>query len=221
MEFDQPIPDPIHQPVVPSPPPLTWPTCCHRVGGPPDYAPLMDRQMEWSPIQPGASGGSSSWALQLVCFTCSWTFRVEDVPPLPEMSCPRWQLDRWSSPGRDDRGRRVCNWSQFQIHHSKIGSGVDHCAACPLNGWDARNLSRSGKGTQSWLFCPLISFGMLKVETTLNIPAYPTGLRAPEPECQRPSAGTVLSCPHPLHNESMDLHAGCRDRHHTIRNNGC
>ena len=87
VEFDQPIPDTIHQPVGPSPPPLTWPTCCHRVGGPPDYAPLMDRQMEWSPIQPGASGGgSSSWAFQLMCFTCSWTFRVEDVPPLPEMS---------------------------------------------------------------------------------------------------------------------------------------
>ena len=93
MEFDHPIPDPIHQPVVPPPPPLIWPMCCHRVGGPPDYAPLMDREMEWSPIQPGASGGSSSWAFQLVCFTCSWTFRVEDVPPLPKMSCPRWQLD--------------------------------------------------------------------------------------------------------------------------------
>ena len=47
-------------------------------------------------------------------------------------------------------------------------------------GWDARTLSRPGEGTQSWLFCRLISLGML-----LNILAYTTGPRAPVPKCQR------------------------------------
>ena len=64
VEFDQPIPDPIHQPVVP-PPPRIWPVCWRRVGGPPDNAPLEDRRMEWSPVQPGASGGSSPWTFDL------------------------------------------------------------------------------------------------------------------------------------------------------------
>ena len=55
----------------------------------------------------------------------------------------------------------------------------------PLYGWDARTLSGPGEGTQYWLLCPLISLGMLQVGTTLNIPAYTTGRRAPAPECQR------------------------------------
>ena len=55
------------------------------------------------------------------------------------------------------------------------------CGMSPLYGWDARTLSRPGEGTQSWLFCPLISLGMLQVETTLNVPAYTTGPRAPVP----------------------------------------
>ena len=93
VEFDQPIPDPIHQPVVPPPPRSIWPVCCRRVGGPPDYSPLENRRMEWSPVQPGASGGSSPWTFQWVCLTCSRTFRVEDVPPLPDLSCPRCQID--------------------------------------------------------------------------------------------------------------------------------
>ena len=93
VEFDQPIPDPILQPVVPPPPPLIWSVCCRRMGGRPDYSPLENRRMEWSPIQPGASGGSSPWAFQWLCLTCSRTLLVEDVSPLPDLSCPRCQVD--------------------------------------------------------------------------------------------------------------------------------
>ena len=91
-QFDQPIPDPTHQPVVP-PPPLIWPLCCRRLGTPPDFALLEDRRMEWSPIQPDASGSSASWTFQWLCLKCSRTFSVDDVPPLAEAT------ECWSSPG--------------------------------------------------------------------------------------------------------------------------
>ena len=90
IQFDQPIPDPIHQPMVPVPP-MIWPLCCPRVGGPPDFALLEDRRMEWSPIQPDASGSSAPWTFQWVCLTCSRTFNVNDVPPMPEATCPGCQ----------------------------------------------------------------------------------------------------------------------------------
>ena len=203
VEFDQPIPDPIHQPVVPPPPPLIWPVCCRRVGGPPDYSPLEDRWMEWSPIQPGASGGSSPWTFQWVCLTCSRTLLVEDVPPLPDLSCPRCQVDSGAVLDVTTGDvRRVCLSCNCVVTapdppQEDWFSCGPLCGMAPLYGWDARTLSRLGEGTQSWLFCPLISLGMLQVETTLNIPAYTTGPRAPVPECQRQywsrNAGELIS----------------------------
>ena len=190
VEFDQPIPDPIHQPVVPPPPRSIWPVCCRRVG-PPDYSPLEDRRMEWSPVQPGASGGSSPWTFQWVCLTCSRPFGVEDVPPLPDLSCPLCQIDSGVVLEMATRDvRRVCISCNCLVtvpdppQEDRFSCGP-LCGMSPLYGWDARTLSRPGEGTQSWLFCPLISLGMLQLETTLNILAYTTGPRAPVPECQR------------------------------------
>ena len=43
--------------------------------------------MEWS----DTSGGSEPWTFQWVCLTCSRTFNVDDVPPMPEATCPGCQ----------------------------------------------------------------------------------------------------------------------------------
>ena len=73
-------------------PPMIWPLCCTQVGGPPDFALLEDQRMEWSPIQPDAS----IWKFCAVdipvgCLTFSRTFNVDDVPPMPEATCPGCQ----------------------------------------------------------------------------------------------------------------------------------
>ena len=50
----------------PSPP--IYPLCCTRVGGPPEFEPLDDRRMEWSPLHPSRvcrSCGASTSLLDL------------------------------------------------------------------------------------------------------------------------------------------------------------
>ena len=54
---------------MPHPPPV-FPLCCAHNCGPPDFEPMDDRRMEWSPIHPSAQGSSSAWVLQWVCRSC-------------------------------------------------------------------------------------------------------------------------------------------------------
>ena len=54
----------------------------------------------------------------------------------------------------------------------------------PLYGWGSSSPSLPGEGPQSWLFCPLISLGLLVVEARRAVPAYSTGPRAPVPDSQ-------------------------------------
>ena len=56
--------------------------------------------------------------------------------------------------------------------------------ARPLYGWNTSSLSRPGEGTQSWLFCPLISLGLRSLEINLGVVAFSTGPRAPVPDSQ-------------------------------------
>ena len=146
---------------------------------------------EWSPFQLGASSGSSPWAFKWVCLICSRTFRVEDVSPLPDLSCPHCQVDSGAVfDVTTGDVRRVCISCNCVVTvpdspQQDWFSCGPLCGMSPLYGWDARTLSGPGEGTQYWLLCPLISLGMLQVGTTLNIPACTTGRRAPAPECQR------------------------------------
>ena len=48
-------------------------------------------------------------------------------------------------------------------------SGGPLCHLSPLYGRDSPMLSQPGEGTQSWQFCPLISLGLLAVETRLAV----------------------------------------------------
>ena len=45
-----------------------FPLCCTHSCGPPDFEPLDDRCMEWSPIHPFAQGSSSAWVPQGLSF---------------------------------------------------------------------------------------------------------------------------------------------------------
>ena len=54
----------------------------------------------------------------------------------------------------------------------------------PLYGWGSSPPSLPGEGPQSWLFCPLISLGLLVVEARRAVPLYSTGPRAPVPDPQ-------------------------------------
>ena len=99
--------------------------------------------------------------------TCSRTLLVEDVPPLPDLSCPRCQVDSGAVLDVTTGDvRRVCLSCNCVVTapdppQEDWFSCGPLCGMAPLYGWDARTLSRLGEGTQSWLFCPLISLGML------------------------------------------------------------
>ena len=56
----------------------------------------------------------------------------------------------------------------------------------PLCGWGASSPSPPGEGTQSWLFCPLMSLALLSLEARHAVPAHSTGPRAqvPDPQAQ-------------------------------------
>ena len=190
IQFDQPIPDPIHQPMVPVPP-MIWPLCCPQVGGPPDFALLEDRRMEWSPIQPDASG-SSAWTFQWVCLTCSRTLNVNDVHPMPEATCPGCQQNAGAvldvTTGNVRRVCTSCNCvvtvpDAVEERRDWFSSGP-LTRLGPLYGWGSSSPSLPGEGLQSWLFCPVISLGLLVVEARRAVPAYSTGPRAPGPDSQ-------------------------------------
>ena len=150
--LDQPIqfeadPCPIHQPMVPVPP-MIWPLCCPRVGGPPDFTLLEDRRMEWSPIQPDASGSSVPWTFQWLCLTCSRTFSVNDVPSLPKATCPGCQQ------------RRVCSSCNHMVtipdavaeRHDWFSSGPLSRLG-PLHSWGASSPKHASSVECRW-HCP-------------------------------------------------------------------
>ena len=77
----------LHGPNLP-PEPDIWPLCCFRTGGPPDFAPVDDRRMEWSPLQPTAQGRSSEWTPQWICRSCGCSSSMDDIPTMDIVSCP-------------------------------------------------------------------------------------------------------------------------------------
>ena len=119
--------------------------------------------------QPDASGSSAPWAFRWLCLKCSRTFNVNDVPTLSEATCPGSQQNAGAVLDvTTGNVRRVCTSCNLVVavpdavverrdwflsgQLSRLG---------PLYGWGSSSPSLPGKGPQSWLFCPLISLGLL------------------------------------------------------------
>ena len=90
------------------------------------------------------------------CFQCQ---RRQDFPPQ--------LVNMESTPGP--------NWF---THGPLAGLGS-------LYGWESPPVTQPGTGSQSWLFCPLISLGLVATERTRGVPPFSTGSRAAEPDLQR------------------------------------
>ena len=138
--------------------------------------------MEWSPIHPSAQRSSSDWVLQWVCRSCGSSTSMQDIPALPAVSCPQYSssvaivFDRPT--GRVVRFYVSC---QLVVPHDSVSPPpqlpvppapapppdneppADWFSHCPLSrfpslcGWGRGDPTPPGSGTQSWLFCPLIS----------------------------------------------------------------
>ena len=100
---------------------LPFSLCCAHICGPPDFEPLNDRRMEWSPIHPSAQGSSSDRVLQWVCRSCGSSTSMQDIPVLPAVSCPQCSssaaivFDRPAG-----RVVRFCVSCQFVVPHDGV-----------------------------------------------------------------------------------------------------
>ena len=149
--------------------------------------------MEWSLLHPSTQG-ATSWVPQWVCRSCGASTSLLDIPPLDAASC---YLCSTSSAIVFDRpsGRavRFCVPCLRVVPHdssvaNRVVSSPPSSADPPdwflhgplscfdsLYGWGSSRPSPPGSGTQSWLFCPLISLGLAVAESNRGIPPYSTG----------------------------------------------
>ena len=97
--------------------PSHFPLCCAHICGPPDFEPLDDRWMEWSPIHPSAQGSSSAWVLQWVCHSCGSSTSMQDISALPAVSCPQCSSSAAMPTGRVVR---FCVSCQFVVPHDGV-----------------------------------------------------------------------------------------------------
>ena len=188
------------------PPPPIYPFCCARVGGPPDFEPLDDRRMEWSPLHPSSAHGATSWVPQWVCRSCEH--------PLRFLTSLRWmQLHVLCVPLHLQScltnlllAVRFCVLCQHVVpHDSTVANQV---VSSPPSSVDPPRLvlasfvfqfivwgsSRpSPPSSESWFFCPLVSLGLALAESNRGIPLYSTGSREQVPPNQS------LFCTHASH----------------------
>ena len=149
--------------------------------------------MEWSPIHPSAQGSSSDWVLQWVCRSCGSSTSMQDVPI----------FDRPTG-----RVVRFCVSCQLVVPHDCVSPPpqppVPPAPAPPcdneppadwfshgalsrftsLYGWGRGDPTPPGSGTQSWLFCPLISHGRALAESRMGVHSFSTAIREQVPSGQ-------------------------------------
>ena len=132
--------------------------------------------MEWSPIDPSAQGSSSDWVLQQVCRSCGSSTSMQDIPALPAVSCslcwsptmvtvlPQTPVPPVPAPPPDNDP--PTDW----FSHGPLTRFASQC------GWARGDPTPPGSGTQSWLFCPLISLGLALAESRMGVFPYSTGI---------------------------------------------
>ena len=133
---------------------------------------------------PPAQGSSSDWVLQWVCRSCGSSTSMQNIPALPPVSCSQCSTSAAIVFDRPT-GRivRFCVSCQLVVPHDGDSlpprTPVPPAPALPpdndppsdwfshgpstrfpsLYRW-GRGDPTPGSGTQSWLFCPLISLGL-------------------------------------------------------------
>ena len=160
-------------------------------------------------------GVAEGWHMGWTCHECHREVDADAVLPpmappstgLCDWGCGRlvWQLDLQCG-----RGEWVCASGGCPAPAAAVvaphapavvlPSGVSHAGAArqsafsasgPLcgpegaYGWGNGPLSLPGQGTQSWLYCPLISLGLLELERARGLAPWSIGGRAEVPPLQR------------------------------------
>ena len=179
---DQPSNRGVNSMVVPAgfPQPLDTVTllCCAHTGPPPMFEQTSDRRMEWSPVwQP------SSWLHQWLCVSCSRTVQTSEIGDIHQLPCAQCGVlshmvidcssgERWPWCQQCQcRIDPVANQSRNWFSHGPLAS------AGRLYGWGEGPITSPGQGTQSWLFCPLISLALAVLERGRGVPVWSTGSR--------------------------------------------
>ena len=177
----------------PSPDHTTF-LCCPRRGPPPLFEPTNDRRMEWSPHQ---NPGSSQWISQWLCVQCNCVVGPL-IPHRPEVACSSCgsscstlvvdcvSSNRWMWCGscqRREEIRPIASPDAIGAFNWFVRGPLSTMGS--LYGWGESPISPPGSGPQSWLFCPLISLGLVAAEQARGAPLYSTGSRSPVPDVQR------------------------------------
>ena len=163
---------------MPLPPPI-FPLCCAHTCGSPDFEPLNDRRMEWSPIHPPAVCPRpcrtflpcpQSHVLSVpplrFCLSCQLMVPHNGDSPLPQTPIP---LAPGPPPDNDPS-----DW----FSHGPLTRFAS------LHGWRRGDPGPPGSGTKSWLSCALISLGLAFAESRMGVPPYSTGNREQVPSEQ-------------------------------------
>ena len=196
--------------------------CCQRLGPPPDYAPYADRRMEWStrrlwqrdadgrlqlqrhPRSGVLQGVPQGWWAGWTCHGCSRELASSEVTvddagaPCPNGCGPRvWALDLHAGSAHWQCSRPTCGRSTTDSLPVFFTRGP-LCGNGRVYGWGNPPLTVPGQGPQSWLFCPLISLGLLQLEQQTGLQPWSIGQRAEVPQSQSnfwlgwPQASSVI-----------------------------
>ena len=162
--------------------------CCPRSGPPPDFEESADRRMEWSPQQL-----SNHWDPQWLCLRCGRSMELSQIPQRPDIVCSQCGV-HCPTMIMDCRERSRWMWCP----HCQRREEISHVQPVPptwfshgplttlgrLYAWGDSPILPPGAGSQSWLFCPLISLGLVHAERARSVALYSTGSRTPLPAPQ-------------------------------------
>ena len=147
--------------------------CCPRSGPPPDFEESTDRMMEWSPQQL-----SNQWGPQWLCLRCGRSMELSQIPQRPDIvcsqcgvNCPTMIMDcregnRWMWCPHCQRREEISHVlpvSPTWFSHGPLTILVR------LYAWGDSPILPPGAGSQSWLFCPLISLGLVHAERARSV----------------------------------------------------
>ena len=148
--------------------------------------------MEWSPVHPEV--GHDEWIMQWICRSCGRNITLSDVPSLQPGQCVACSsplglvVDAHS--GHATRCCTSCPRAAVLCAEQPVGDVPSWFSSGPLSGfgalfgWGSGPLTVPGSGTQSWMFCSLISLGLERAEVLRAVVPFSVGGRAQSPPDQ-------------------------------------